>query len=54
MKLKMKLKVYRLLYKLTNNKRWVRLYVKTLNEQALWEIAQWRKEHGIPRLSSGE
>ena len=49
MKFRMKLRVYRLLYKLTNNKRWVRLYVKTLNEQVYNDILQWRKENGITK-----
>lgn len=38
----MKLMVFKLMYRLTNDKRWVHLYVDEMNKQILKDIARFR------------
>ena len=41
----MKLVMYKLMYRLTNDKRWVHLYVEEMNKQILEDIQRWRNEY---------
>ena len=38
----MKLMVFKLMYRLTNDKKWVHLYVKEMNKRILEDIARFR------------
>lgn len=42
----MKLMVFKLMYRLTNDRRWLLRYIDTLDEQIYNDILQWRKENG--------
>lgn len=42
----MKLMVLKLMYRLTNDRRWLLRYIDTLDEQIYNDILQWRLENG--------
>lgn len=42
----MKLMVLKLMYRLTNDRRWLLRYIDVLDEQIYNDILQWRKENG--------
>lgn len=42
----MKLAMYKLMYRLTNDRRWLLRYIDTLDKQIYDDILQWRKENG--------
>lgn len=42
----MKLTIYKLMYRLTNDRRWLLRYIDTLDEQIYNDILQWRYENG--------
>lgn len=42
----MKLTMYKLMYRLTNDRRWLLRYIDVLDEQIYNDILQWRKENG--------
>ena len=42
----MKLTMYRLMYRLTNDRRWLLRYIDTLNEEIYNDIQRWRNENG--------
>ena len=42
----MKLMVYKLMYRLTNDRRWVIRYVDEMDKRILEDIQRWRNEHG--------
>lgn len=42
----MKLMVFKLMYRLTNDRRWLLRYIDVLDEQIYNDILQWRKENG--------
>ena len=42
----MKLTMYRLMYRLTNDRRWVIRFVDEMDKQILEDIYRWRLENG--------
>ena len=42
----MKLVMYKLMYRLTNDRQWLIRYIDELDEQIYNDILQWRKENG--------
>ena len=42
----MKLMVFRLMYRLTNDRKWVIRYVDEMDKRILEDIRQWRLENG--------
>lgn len=42
----MKLTMYKLMYRLTNDRRWLLRYIDTLDEQIYNDIQRWRLENG--------
>ena len=42
----MKLMVLKLMYRLTNDRRWLLRYIDALDKQIYNDILQWRKENG--------
>ena len=42
----MKLMVFKLMYRLTNDRYWVIRYVDELDKQILEDIQRWRNEYG--------
>lgn len=42
----MKLMVFKLMYRLTNDRKWLLRYIDALDEQIYNDILQWRKENG--------
>ena len=41
----MKLAMYKLMYRLTNDRRWVIRYVDEMDKKILEDIYRWRLEH---------
>lgn len=41
----MKLMVFKLMYRLTNDRRWLLRYIDVLDEQIYNDIIRWRLEH---------
>lgn len=42
----MKLAIYKLMYRLTNDRRWLLRYIDTLDEQIYNDIIRWRLANG--------
>lgn len=42
----MKLMVFRLMYRLTNDRKWIIRYVDEMDKRILEDIRQWRLENG--------
>ena len=42
----MKLMVFKLMYRLTNDRKWVIRFVDEMDKKILEDIRQWRKENG--------
>jgi hypothetical protein len=42
----MKLIVFKLMYRLTNDRKWVIRYVDEMDKRILEDIRQWRNENG--------
>lgn len=42
----MKLAMYKLMYRLTNDRRWVIRYVDEMDKRILEDIQRWRNENG--------
>lgn len=42
----MKLMVFKLMYRLTNDRKWVIRYVDEMDKRILEDIRQWRLENG--------
>lgn len=42
----MKLMVFKLMYRLTNDRRWVIRFVDEMDKKILEDIYRWRNEHG--------
>ena len=42
----MKLMVFKLMYRLTNDRKWVIRYVDEMDKRILEDIQQWRNEYG--------
>lgn len=42
----MKLVMYKLMYRLTNDRRWVIRFVDEMDKKILEDIARWRNENG--------
>lgn len=42
----MKLMVFKLMYRLTNDRKWVIRYVNEMDKRILEDIRQWRLENG--------
>ena len=41
----MKLVMYKLMYRLTNDRKWLLRYIDTLDEEIYNDIQRWRNEH---------